>query len=131
MNTTPRDKPGRHRAGARLARELAGLLLVATRTIGLVTAAFAVHRMVGTGLVAAVLTGFGSWTLYQRPRPGRLARDVGLCSTVAGVALVLALVWTLAPISGLAAVRQPTAVRLDEDRRRDPRQSRRLLPTNL
>ncbi|MFF0515493.1 hypothetical protein [Streptomyces sp. NPDC004250] len=104
MNTTPKDKPGRHRAGARLARELAGLLLVATGTIGLVAAAFAVHRLIGTGLVAAVLTGFGSWTLYQRPRPGRTARGVGTCSTVAGTALALALIWTVSPLGGLAAV---------------------------
>ncbi|MFF9192651.1 hypothetical protein [Streptomyces rochei] len=104
MNTTPTDKPGRHRAGARLARELAGLLLVATGTIGLVTAAFAVHRLVGTGLVAAVLIGSGSWTLYQRPRPSRLARGVGVAASAAGTALALALIWTLSPIGGLAAV---------------------------
>ncbi|MFC4508476.1 MULTISPECIES: hypothetical protein [Streptomyces] len=64
MNTTPKDKPG-HRAGARLARELAGLLLVAGGMIGLVTASFAVHRLADTSLVAAVLIGFGARTLYQ------------------------------------------------------------------
>jgi hypothetical protein len=104
VNTTPKDKPGRHRAGARLARELAGLLLVAAGTIGLVTAAFAVHRLVGAALVAAILLAFGSWTLYQRPRPGRAAHHVGAASTVAGAALALALVWSLSPAGGLAAV---------------------------
>lgn len=104
MNTTPKDKPGRHRAGARLARELAGLLLVAAGTIGLVTAAFAVHRLVGMGLVAAVLLTFGAWTLYQRPRPGRAAYNVGAVSTAAGALLALALIWSLSPASSLAAV---------------------------
>lgn len=104
MNTTPKDKPGRHRAGARLARELAGLLLVAAGMVGLVTAAFAVHRLVGTGLVAAVLVGFGTWTLYQRPRRGRAARGVGIFCTVAGVMLALAVIWPLSPTAGLAAL---------------------------
>ncbi|MYX26767.1 hypothetical protein GTY75_08800 [Streptomyces sp. SID8381] len=102
MNTTPKDKPGRHRAGARLARELAGLLLVAAGMIGLVTAAFAVHPLVGTGLVAAVLVGFGSWTLYQRPRPRPVARAVGTVSATAGTLLAVALVWALSPLGGLA-----------------------------
>ncbi|MFE1289644.1 hypothetical protein [Streptomyces sp. NPDC058751] len=104
MKTTPKDTPpGRHRAGARLARELAGLLLVAAGTIGLVTAAFAVHRLVGTGLVAAVLLTFGSWTLHQRPRPGRAAYIVGTVSTVAGAVLALSLIWFLSPVGALAA----------------------------
>lgn len=104
MNTTPKDNPGRHRAGARLARELAGLLLVAAGMLGLVTAAFATHRLVGTGLVALVLLCFGTWTLYQRPRPSRTALRAGTFCTVAGAALGLAVIWTLTPIGGLAAV---------------------------
>jgi hypothetical protein len=97
VNTTPKDKPSRYRAGARLARELAGLLLVATGTTGLVAAAFAVHRLVGTGLVAAVLLGFGAWTLYQRPRPGRAAYSVGFVSTTVGAVLAVAVTWSLSP----------------------------------
>ncbi|MGW3690544.1 hypothetical protein [Streptomyces sp. NPDC005125] len=101
METTPKDKPGRTRA--RLARELAGLLLVAAGTLGLVSAAYAIHPLVGPGLVAAVLLSFGTWTLHQRPRPGRAALGVGTFCTGAGAVLALGVIWTLSPIAGFAA----------------------------
>ncbi|MGW7052990.1 hypothetical protein [Streptomyces sp. NPDC054887] len=103
MKTTPKDKPGRPSAGARLARELAGLLLVAAGTLGLVRAAYAIHPLVGAGLVAVVLLGFACWTLHQRPRPSRTALGVGTFCAVAGLTLALAAIWTLSPVGGFAA----------------------------
>ncbi|WP_167162963.1 hypothetical protein [Streptomyces sp. MBT27] len=103
MNTTPKEEPGRHGAGARLARELAGLLLVAAGIFGVTSAMYALHPLAGAGFVAVVLMSFGVWTLLQRPRRGRIALGVGILSTAAGTVIALGALWSLSPVAGLAA----------------------------
>ncbi|WP_329317338.1 hypothetical protein OG723_44085 (plasmid) [Streptomyces sp. NBC_01278] len=100
MNSKPKDKH-RH-AQSRLARELAGLLLVAAGSLGLVHVAYGIHPLVGTAFVASVLLGFGSWTLAQRPRVGRPALAVGTFSVLVGLLLALSVGWALSPLCGLA-----------------------------
>uniref|UniRef100_UPI003F495044 hypothetical protein n=1 Tax=Streptomyces sp. CA-136453 TaxID=3240050 RepID=UPI003F495044 len=104
MNTTLKEVPGRHGAGARLARELAGLLLVATGVSGVTTAMYALHPLAGRGLVSLVLMSFGAWTLLQRPRRGRLALGIGVLACTGGAAIALLVLWALSPAIGLAAL---------------------------
>ncbi|MFI8265288.1 hypothetical protein [Streptomyces sp. NPDC085665] len=101
MNSTPKDSNDRH-AQSRLFRELAGLLLVAAGSLGLVHVAYGIHPLVGMALVASVLLGFGSWTLLQRPRHGRLALAIGTFAIVLGLLLLLSASWALSPLCGLA-----------------------------
>lgn len=103
MNTTPKEEPGRH-AGTRLARELAGLLLVAAGVFGTTSAMYALHPLTGAGFVAVVLTGFGAWTLLQRPRRSRIALGVGALSATAGTVIGLGALWSLSPVAGLAVI---------------------------